>query len=328
MRERVVAVAVVVPFALGAAAAPADDGDVVFRFQDPAIVESSGLVVQDGLFVTTNDSGDTGRVFVVDPADGRTVGVTSWAGAPEDVEALAPAGRGHVWAADIGDNDNDRPSISVTRLPVGATDQEVAGETYELAFPDSAVDAESLLADPRTGRLLVASKSLLGGSLYAAPTPLSADGPNTMRELGGILPIATDGAFFPDGRHLVLRDYGRAVVYTYPGLDEVADLDLPEQQQGEAIAVDEEARVYVSSEGVQAPVLEVSLPDDLRAVVAPEPEPSTSPSTEPSPPAGSREGKELPEAEPQSSREPWQWLLGTALFVAAVAVVLRAVRPR
>ena len=53
-----------------------------------------------------------------------------------------------------------------------------------------------------------------------------------------MLPIATDGAFFPDGRHLVVRDYGRAVVYAFPVLEAVAEVDLPEQQQGEGIAVD------------------------------------------------------------------------------------------
>ena len=87
-----------------AAAPPPDEGRVVFRFQDPAIVEASGLVVQDGLFLTTNDSGDTGRVFAVDPDTGRTTGVTTWASEPQDVEALAPAGGGEVWVGDIGDN--------------------------------------------------------------------------------------------------------------------------------------------------------------------------------------------------------------------------------
>jgi hypothetical protein len=327
MLERVAAVAVAVPFVIGTMSASAAGGNVVFRFQDPAIVEASGLVVQRGLFVTTNDSGDSGRVFVVDPADGRTVGVTSWPGSPEDVEALAPAGRDGVWAGDIGDNAQERSSISVTRLPVAAEDNEVQGETYELTYPDSPQDAESLLADPRSGRLLVASKGLLGGSLYAAPRQLSADGPNQMRKIGDILPIATDGAFFPDGRHLVLRNYGRAVVYTYPGLDEVGELDLPAQQQGEAIAIDDDSRVYVTSEGVNAPVLEVPLPAAIRAEVSPSPSASASPSPSPSTPPGSREGKELPEAESQG-REPWQWLLGTVLAVGAIAVLVRAIRPR
>jgi len=325
MRERIAAVAIVVPFAIGIMSASAEDGDEVFSFQDPEIVEASGLVEQNGLFVTTNDSGDTGRVFAVDPSNGRTVGVISWPGEPEDVEALAPAGRHGVWVGDIGDNAKDRPSISVTRLPVAAENDEVPGETYELTYPGPARDAETLMADPRSGQLLVASKGILGGTLYAAPQQLSADGPNRMRELGDILPIATDGAFFPDGRHLVIRNYGRAIIYSYPGLEEIGELDMPAQPQGEAIAVDDDGRVYVTSEGVNEPVFEVAVPAGLRAEVSPTPRPSASPS--PTKPPGSREGKELPEEEPRG-REPWQWLLGTVVAVGAVAVLVRAIRPR
>ena len=50
---------------------------MVFRFADPAIVESSGLTVADGLVSTVNDSGDSARVFTVDADSGRTVGVTT-----------------------------------------------------------------------------------------------------------------------------------------------------------------------------------------------------------------------------------------------------------
>ncbi len=130
MRERVaVAVAVVaVPFLMGTAASTPADERVVLRFQDPAIVEASGLVAEDGFFVTTNDSGDTGRVFAVDARTGETAGVTSWASDPEDVEALAPAGRGEVWVGDIGDNLESRGSVRVTRVPIGAGDRSAAGD--------------------------------------------------------------------------------------------------------------------------------------------------------------------------------------------------------
>ena len=104
MGERLLAGLVVVPFLLGAAAAPADEAQVVFSFQDNDIVESSGLVVARGLVVTTNDSGDTGRVFTVDPATGKTVGTTGWGDDPQDVEALAPLDDNQVWVGDIGDN--------------------------------------------------------------------------------------------------------------------------------------------------------------------------------------------------------------------------------
>ena len=51
----------------------ADDSTVELTFQDPEIIESSGLAVVGDWVVTTNDSGDTGRVFTVDEErrDGR-----------------------------------------------------------------------------------------------------------------------------------------------------------------------------------------------------------------------------------------------------------------
>ena len=63
--------------------------------------------------VTTNDSGDTGRVFTVDPATGETVGTTDWGNDPQDVEALAPLDDNDVWVGDIGDNAESRDSVQV-----------------------------------------------------------------------------------------------------------------------------------------------------------------------------------------------------------------------
>lgn len=328
MRDRLAALAVAVPFLLGAAAAPAaDDPDVAFRFRDPAIVESSGLVVQGDAFATTNDSGDTGRVFVVERRGGTTVGVTSWAEEPEDVEALAPAGPGMVWVADIGDNAASRPSVEVHRVRLGTGLRTVEPESFSLTYPDGPVDAEALLRHPRTGRLYVASKVVFGGSLYAAPPRLDPDRPNRLRRVGAVLPVATDGAFFPDGRHLVLRDYGRAVVYSFPGLERVAEVSLPDQQQGEGIAVAADGRVYVSSEGRQAPVLEVRLPARVRTVVDAAPATPTRSSATPSPTTGSREGTELPDAV-VPGRPAWPWLFTGVAGVLLVAVLLRALRTR
>jgi hypothetical protein len=324
MRERFALAAVALPFLLGAAAAPpGDQGREVFRFQDPDIVEASGLVVQGGLFLTTNDSGDTGRVFAVDPDTGQTAGVTTWASEPEDVEALAPAGPGEVWVGDIGDNLGERQAIRVTRVPVGAEDRNDSGTSYELVFPGPARDAETLLSQPGTGRLFVASKEIFGAALFAAPTELSPDHPNQLRRIGPTLTFATDGAFFPDGRHLVVRNYRQAVVYTFPGLQQVATLALPDQQQGEAIAVSEDDRVFVTSEGRHQAVLEVSLPAAVRARVTPASEPPGATSSTPA----SRPRQELPEQAAQPARDPWQWVLGAGLFLAAVLVLLLAVRP-
>ncbi len=214
--------AVLTPFVLGLTAAGADRGGrEVFRFTDPEIVESSGLVIEGGLAYTTNDSGDTGRVFTVDTATGATVGVSFWADGPTDVEALAPAGRGHVWVADIGDNNASRESIQVTRVPVGVGDRTVSEETMDLVYPDGARDAEALLVHPVTGRLYVVTKGVFAGELYAAPPELADRAPNTLGLIGATTGIVTDGAFFPDGEHLILRTYTNAVVYSFPALEEV-----------------------------------------------------------------------------------------------------------
>lgn len=323
MRERVALGVVVLPFLLGSAAAapPADGGRVVFRFQDPDIVEASGLVVEDGLFLTTNDSGDTGRVFAVDPDTGRTAGVTTWASDPEDVEALAPAGTGEVWVGDIGDNLEARDSVRVTRVPVGRGDRDEAGTSYDLVLPGPPRDTESLLSHPETGRLFVATKDIFGSALFAAPAELAADDPNRLTRVGPTLTLATDGAFFPDGRHLVVRNYTQAVVYTFPGLEAVATLALPEQEQGEAIAVSADDRVFVTSEGQRQAVMEVVLPQSVRDQVTPTPTSAAATANPPEP------RNELPEEPARPSRDPWQWLLGGGLFVVAVVVLLFAVRP-
>ena len=164
MRERYLLGMTAVPFVVAAFLPGALlAGNEVTRFEDPEIVESSGLAVDDGLLVTTNDSGDSGRVFTVDPATGETVGVTQWSADPVDVEALAPAGGGEVWVGDIGDNRAERPSVSVARVPVGRGNRDVDVPSYELVFPEGPRDAESLLADPATNQLYVISKGVFGG---------------------------------------------------------------------------------------------------------------------------------------------------------------------
>jgi len=325
--------AVLTPFVLGLTAAGADrDGREVFRFRDPEIVESSGLVLAGDRAFTSNDSGDTGRVFTVDVATGETVGVTYWADGPDDVEALAPAGAGHVWVADIGDNSASRDSIEVTRVPVGDGDRTVDEETIDLVYPDGERDAEALLVHPGTGRLYVATKGVFGGELYAAPPELADDAPNMLGLVGETTGIVTDGAFFPDGAHLVLRTYTNAVVYSFPALEKVGAFDLPSQEQGEGIAAPATRFVYVSSEGRRAPVLRVPLPPGIREALAPTPtstpSQSSAPATSPGPQSeGGATSVEEITAEVRD-RDAWPWILSSLVLVGVLIVLVRSLRPR
>lgn len=321
--EKLLAGLAVLPFGLGFALtadqSEADDGTVVFSFSDPEIIESSGLVVEQGLFATVNDSGDSGRVFTVDPADGSTVAVTEWDGEPEDVEAMAPMPDGDVLVGDIGDNNAVRDSIELLRVPFGE-DGPVDPITYDLVYPDGAHDAEALLVHPETGQVMVVAKEFIG-RLYAAPEKLDKDDPNRLEMLGEVMPIATDGAFFPDGEHFVLRGYGSATFYRWPSLDEVGEIDLPSQPQGEGIAVGADGAVYVSSEGQDSEVLRIGLPKALRAeldgtTAAPDRDVETT------------EDPVADDDETDATRPFWPWALGGAAGVVILLVLLRSLRPR
>jgi hypothetical protein len=264
VRAQGIAVGVVValPFLLGAASgSPVVAERPVFRFADPDIVESSGVVVVDGSVVTVNDSGDSGRVFTVDPATGRTVGVTSWLDAPTDVEALAPAGPGHVWVGDIGDNRHARDSVEVLRVPVGPGDRTATPTSYELVYPDGARDAEALLRHPLTGQLFVVSKGVFSGTVYAAPLRLRADRPNRLVEVGEAPGMVTDATFLPGGGGAVLRTYTHAYLVSTPSWQAVTSWQLPRQDQGEGIALDGR-RLLLSTEGAGSEVLAVPLPPE------------------------------------------------------------------
>lgn len=261
-----VGLVVALPFLLGAAVgAPDPAGTPVLRFDDPAIVESSGLAftatTRGGLVHTVNDSGDSGRVFTVDTATGGTVGVTSWDDDPDDVEALAPAGRGHVWVADIGDNGRVRDSVEVLRVPVGPGERIATPAAYELVYPDGARDAEALLADPLTGRLHVVTKSVFAGTVYAAPPRLRPDRPNRLVEVAEAPGIVTDATFLPGGGGVVMRTYSAAYLTAYPSWQTVVSWELPEQDQGEGIAY-AVGQVLLSTEGARSEVLAVDLPGE------------------------------------------------------------------
>lgn len=329
--EKLLLLLLPLPFGLGfLAPGPVTEpleSETVFAFTDPEIVESSGLVARGGLVVTVNDSGDGNRIFTVDPVTGGTVGTTRWQGDARDIEALAPAGAGRVYVGDIGDNMGSRERIQVARVPAGLGEREVSAETYDLAYADGPHDAEALLVHPTTGRLYVVSKEFIG-RIYAAPERLDAEGTGELTPVDEVLGIVTDGAFLPDGEHLVLRNYTQAAVYTWPELDRVALLDLPPQQQGEGLAVTEDGEILLSSEGQDAEVLRVELPADLRAELDGNGTVDEE-SGAPSPEAGSDGGESSP-VEVAEERSWWPWALGGVVGVVGVVVtvLVRSLRPR
>jgi len=326
--EKLLAALAVLPFGLGFTAGsdlPAAD-DVVFSFADPEIIESSGLIAHDGLFATINDSGDSGRVFTVDPGTGETLAETRWDGEPEDVESMALTPDGDVLVGDIGDNTASRDSVELLRVPFGE-DGTVDPTTYELAYPDGAHDAETLLVHPVTGQVFVVAKEFIG-RLYAAPKRLDPDGVNRLHPVGEVLPIATDGAFFPDGKHFVLRGYVKAAVYGWPSLDMVGEpFFLPSQEQGEGIAVGADDTVYLSSEGEHSEVLRIELPPKVQAELD-----GNAPDDSGNGGGKNDDGKQVGghgQGDATDEERPWwPWALGGGAGVVILIVLVRSLRPR
>jgi hypothetical protein len=323
---------IVQALALALLASPVLTGDL-FTLQDPAITESSAVVeVGSGpthRVLTINDSGDGPVVYVLDPRTGRTVGRSTYAGDAVDVEALTRGRGGEVWVGDIGDNGAVRAGVQVYRLPaLRDGDREVPSTRYDLAYKGGARDAETLLVHPRTGRVFVVSKGFFGGKVYAAPRRLSSDRPNQLVPVGPAPGVVTDGAFFPDGRHVVLRDYSRAYVLDTTRLPwrRVDSFELPDQPQGEGVAVRRGGKaLLISSEGEGEPVQVVRLPPRILAELAP-PTPTSAPTPTPAD-DGDGEPSRL-DALTKEGAVPWTLVGGIVGVCALLGLVFRLRRRR
>lgn len=244
----------------------------VLTITDERIAESSGLAVSTSdpsLLYTINDSGNTPAVYAVDKKGGDVVGVTTISGYTlSDTEALGVGSDGTMWVADIGDNNADRTDIALYAFPEpGRGDSTVTPKRYPLRYRSGPQDAEALLVGPESRRILVVSKALTGGDVYAAPRRLRTDRPNTLRRVRAAQapPIVTDGSFTPDGRRVVLRTYGSAVVYDASTWDELWSDDLPPQPQGESLTVEPDGDSFlIGSEGSPSTVLRLDLPEPER----------------------------------------------------------------
>jgi hypothetical protein len=246
-----------------------------------------------GVVWVHDDSGGAAEVFAVG-ADGADLGRYPVAGAEardwEDM-AVGPGAAGDVlWLGDVGDNDAERPSVVVYRVPepaaldapAGGTAAPLAGaEAFALTYADGPRDAEALLADPVTGDLFVLDKDLGGGPAGAyrlpagsAASPAAAPGaPLTLERVADVgLPagqIVTGASASPDGALLAVRTYTGVYLWDRAPGQDVAEALAAEpcaapsrlEPQGEAVAVLADARGYVTvSEGEHPPLHAFRLP--------------------------------------------------------------------
>ncbi len=238
------------------------------------LAEMSGLAASarhEGVLWTHNDSGNSFRVFALD-ASGKVLATVSLTGLePKDMArmdlediALGPcapdAARSCLYLADTGDNFERREQVRLFRFPEPeVADATVAVETLPFTYPDRPHDAESLVVEPRTGRLAVITKERGSlGEVFAldglAPgTVTKANHLGTLHAPQGVDFRTTAAALHPSGQRLLLRTYTRVWEVRGPGasrLEElvqgrVAEVPGPSQAQSEAITWLPGGRSYV-----------------------------------------------------------------------------------
>jgi len=107
----------------------------------------------------------------------------------------------------------------------------------------------------------VITKGVFAGTVYAAPLRLRSDRPNELVEVGDAPGIVTDATFLPGGGGVVMRTYSQAHLADFPSWQSVVSWELPDQDQGEGIALSGR-RLLVSTEGSRSQVLAVDLPSE------------------------------------------------------------------
>ncbi|MEW1723722.1 WD40 repeat domain-containing protein [Streptomyces sp. NPDC093109] len=253
------------------AAATADEGspDRDFTIKDPRITESSGLAasrIHPGIYWTHNDSAHPPYIYAVDSRTGETVATITLAGIGEirDAEAISLGPDGNLYVGDIGDNLNgswDHVWIYRFPEPKQLKDATVRPTQFTVRYEDGPRDAESMMVDPTTGRVYIASKNQNGGGLYEGPAKLDPSGTNTFRRIGEV-PWVTDGAFSPDGKELTFRSYFSARAYEWKDgrLGAHHSVEAPFQRQAESVTYTADGRALMfGTEGAGSGVVRVDI---------------------------------------------------------------------
>ena len=247
--------------------------------------EPSGLAASSyhsDVFWTHDDSGGDAELFAVN-REGTLLGAFKVVGANAiDWEALASDGKGTLFVADVGNNQNRRRDLVVYQVAeprFDLSDEVVTGSTSvqksirffypeQLAVPDESAknfDAEALFWDAGRLYLLTKHRSDMSTTLYALPDeesvpPLPArkiavfDVGGNPENFGGRV---TGADLSVDGRFLAVLTYHAIFIFHRPSSGEnfisnlIHRIDLDQEVCGqiEGIAWDGEALLFNNEDG-------------------------------------------------------------------------------
>ena len=257
----------------------------VVELKKTDITESSGLAVsnvQAGHWWTHNDSGDKARIYAVN-AKGKLTGRSKLKGVKaddwEDMAAFVHDGKPRLIVADCGDNLGKRDFITLHIFdepdPTEKTEVKKI-QTLQVAFPDRAHDCEAVAVDAKREKIVLVTKSKLPFALvYEVDLPNSAkkqDGAPVYcvaRKITSVLlPLVSAMDIDAQNGDVWIANYFQAFHYPRTGVDQtltdqLAKLPraypLPRWKQVEAIAVDNEHQVWITSEGKSPPLGRLNL---------------------------------------------------------------------
>lgn len=236
----------------------------------PAVLaETSGVAIgsRDPAILWTHTDDGTG-LWAIDGSGAAIAGMpvaaplADW----EDLE-IAPCGPGPacLYLADTGDNAERRAPGNVTivrvREPVPVIGQEIPAEVFPVRYPDGPRDVEALFVLPGERVHVVTKGRRHAVTVYRYPGPLRPD-TVTLEEVqrlsAGAEPLlaqVTGASSAPDGSVVAIRTYQSLQFYDVDGdtlvarRDGLVDLRSLEEVQGEGVALGEEGRVVLTSEG-------------------------------------------------------------------------------
>ncbi|HBJ35221.1 MAG TPA: hypothetical protein DDZ51_10795 [Planctomycetaceae bacterium] len=258
------------------------DSASVATLENASVTESSGLAfsnLSSDLLWTHNDSGDSARLFAFD-RNGKTTGGCELAAVDatdfEDMASFVQDSVARLVVADVGDNGSVRPFVSLYFFDEPPPDQQttVKGWTrIDVRYADGPRDCEAILVDVRRGVVTLITKSFLPvASVYELPLPkrVRHNGDATAAEAQVLarvaalpIPLVTAADHDPAAGDVILTNYFQMFRYAGDQNDKAwwqstpTAIDLPRLKQIEAVAVDRNGDVWVTSEASPTPLAKI-----------------------------------------------------------------------
>ncbi|TWU36623.1 hypothetical protein Q31b_49040 [Novipirellula aureliae] len=254
---------------------------------DPELTESSGLAASlhtQGHFWTHNDSGDKARLFAFDVVGNKTGGCEIQGVQANDIEDMSVyrlENQSRLVVADTGDNLAKRTNVTLFFFdepdPTKHTTIRDFG-TLDVTYPDGPQDCEAIAVDAQRNGVLLVTKSKLGiANVYFIDLSIAQAGFPWQKKVTATfvcnlsIPMVTGIDIDPNNGDAWVVNY--FLGFCFPSVKNSSkkrkpsiqkqfaaiptSLELSQLRQVEAICVDGEGRIWITSEGSPAVLSEV-----------------------------------------------------------------------